>query len=139
MLTYSDVQTFLTARLTALGYGSTKPMPLLDPGPATLAKLQKKTPDAMVLSSVGNGVGLTTEGAYDRPFITTRVLGPQNDYAGAETLAQDLDRIWLAVTNQAVGNTRVLYVTRNAPPQLVDFDADDRYHFQTTYIAEATR
>lgn len=141
MLRYSDVETFVTAGLAALGYGTDghPAMPLLDPGPATLAKLQAKSPNAMVFLTVGNGLGLAKEGLYDQPFIVARVLGPQNDYETTEQIAQDLDALLVAVETETVGTERVLFITRNAPPQLVDFDASDRYHFQTTYIAEAKR
>lgn len=141
MLTYSDVETFVKAGLTSKGYGTAghPAMPYFDPGPVTIQALYKKSPNAMVFLTVGNGIGLAHEGLYDRPFITTRVIGPQSDYAAAEALAQDLDALLLAVETEAVGSSRTLYVTRNAPPQLVDFDNANRYHFQTTYIAEAMR
>lgn len=147
MLAYSDVTAFVTAALTALGYGDpTDPespeMPLLDPGPPTLAKAQKMSPHSMVILTVGNGAGLTTESLFDQVFITARVIGPQNDYASAEQLTRDLDGTFLAFPGSGpamMGMTHVLYVTRPAAPQLVDQDANDRYHFQTTYLAEAQR
>jgi hypothetical protein len=141
MLRYSDAKTFVTAGLTSLGYGTSNhpAMPAIDPGPPALPAALKVTPNSLVIVTVGNGIGLTTEGLLDRPFITVRVVGPQGDYDGAETLAQDIDGLMLAVANSMVGTTRALYVTRNAPPQLVDLDASNRYHFQTTYITETKR
>lgn len=141
MLTYSDAHAFVSAGLTAKGYGvGVGPvMPVFHPGPPALVKLHTKSPHSMCFLTVGNGIGLTREGLYDRPFIVTRVIGRQNDYGYAETLAYDIDAMMLAVENGTVGTSRTLYITRNAPPQLVDFDAADRYHFQTTYIAEAKR
>lgn len=141
MLTYSDVESFVSAGLTAKGYGTTgKPeMPMFNPGPPTIAKLQTKTPRALVFLTVGNGIGLAHEGTYDQPFIVVRAIGLQSNYPYAETLAHDIDALLLAVETQMVGNTRTLFITRNAPPQLVDFDASDRYHFQTTYITEVKR
>lgn len=143
MLKFSDMETFVSDGLTAKGYGpmgGTGPeMPMFLPGPPTLAKLQTKTPRGLVFLTVGNGIGLAHEGAYDQPFVVVRVLGLQNNYDYAETLAQDIDALLLAVETQTVGAARVLFVTRNAPPQLVDFDASDRYHFQTTYITEVKR
>ena len=41
--------------------------------------------------------------------------------------------------NTTVGTARTLYFARNEPPQLVDLDDADRYHFQTTYITETKR
>jgi hypothetical protein len=141
MLGYSDVRDFVSAGLTAKDYGVNggPAMPTFHPGPPTVQSLYKKSPNGIVFLTVGNGIGLTTEDTYDRPFIVVRILGRQSDYDYAETLAHDLDALFLAVQNQDLGSTRTLYVTRNAPPQLVDFDASDRYHFQTTYIAEAQR
>lgn len=139
MLTFSDVQTFLSAALTAKGYGTAghPAMPTFNPGPPTIKVLQNISPNSIVFLTVGNGIGLAKEGLYDRPFIVARVLGTQRDYGMAETLAHDIDAIFNAVETKMVGNTRTLYITRNAPPQLVDYDAADRYHFQTSYIAES--
>ena len=143
MLRYSDVYTHVTAALTAKGYGQQggPAMPLLDPGPFTVAKTQQRSPGPMLFLVVGNGVGLTKEGLFDRPFLTVRVIGTQNDFDYAETLAQDVDAILLGVaSNTTVGTAKVLYISRSGgPPQLVDFDAGDRYHYQTTYIVEAMR
>jgi hypothetical protein len=137
---YSDMQTFVSAGLAGLGYGTTGPaMPTCDPGPSTIEGLRKKSPNALVFLTVGNGIGLKTEGLYDLPFVVVRVIGPQRDFAAAETLAYDIDNLLLAVENSTVGGARTLYITRNAPPQLVDFDSADRYHFQTTYITETKR
>lgn len=142
MLRYSDVKSFLNSGLTTLGYGTAghPAMPAFDPGPPAIEAVWKLSPNAIVVLTVGNGIGMKTEGLYDQPFIVVRVIGPQgNDYDTAETLAQDIDRLFNAVENGALGTTRTLYVTRNAPPQLVDLDTSDRYHFQTTYITETKR
>lgn len=141
MLGYSDVRDFVSAALTAKGYGSAghPALPTFHPGPPTIQALYKQSPNALVFLTVGNGIGTLKEGLFDQPFIVVRVLGLQRNYDHAETLAHDLDEILMAVETQMVGNTRTLYITRNAPPQLVDFDSADRYHFQATYIAEAKR
>lgn len=136
---YADVETFVSTGLNNLGYGAgSKPMPVLDPGPWAIEGLRKRTPGSMIFLVLGNGTAQTTEGLYDRPFITVRVIGPQKNFAAAEALAYDVDRLLLAVAgNGTLGSARVLYVTRTGgPPQLVDFDGADRYHFQTTYITE---
>lgn len=141
MLTYSDVQTFLTDGLTGLQYGvSGNPeMPVLNPGPATLPALQKLSPGTIVFATVGNGAGLTLESTYDQVFLTIRTIGPQRDYAAAERMAHDVDRLLLLVASpRLLGSTRVLYVTRaGGGPQLIDYDSADRYHFQTTYVVPA--
>ena len=143
MLRYSDVYTYVNAGLTAKGYGAQggPEMPLIDPGPFTVARLQKRTPGPMLFLVVGNGVGVTQEAVFDRPFITVRAIGRQNDYDYAETLAHDVDAILLAAGgNTLVGATTALYITRTGgSPQLVDFDDGDRYHYQQTYITEVQR
>lgn len=147
-LRFTDVQPFLLAGLTELGYGgenqpltnpSVRTMPLIDPGPATAQALQKKSPGPIVFATPGFGAGLTLEQTYDQQFLTVRVLGQQNDYESAERLAWDLDRVLLAVQGSGtIGECRVLYVARTGgSPGLIDFDAASRHHFQTTYIIPA--
>jgi hypothetical protein len=145
-LVYADVKEFLTLGLAGLGYKSTlpvqpeaKPMPLIDVGPFSMAQLQDLSPGPIVFATVGNGAGLTDEYLFDQPFITIRAIGPQGDYDGAERLARDVDRLFLAIDgNGKVGNTPVLYVTRSGGgPELIDYDDSNRYHFQTTYIARS--
>ena len=138
---FNDVKTFVNDGLVGLGYGTAghPAMPAFDPGPPALTQAQKVSPNAIVILTLGNGLGLTTEALLDRPFITVRVAGPQGDYDGAETLAYDIDGLMLAVQSGMVGTARALYITRNAPPQLIDLDDSNRYHFQTTYITETKR
>lgn len=147
MLTYADVKSYLEFGLANLGYGTRNPdtneaertMPLLDPGPFAMPNLFQKTAGPMVVATVGNGAGLVLEQTYDQVFLTVRSLGPQNDYDSAERLAWDLDRLLLALNGTGyIGSTRVLYVTRaGGGPQLIDYDAGQRYHFQTTYVVPA--
>ena len=136
---YADVRDYVTTSLQAKGYGGTKAMPTLDPGPPSIAQLQSRSPNAMLVVTVGNGIGFTTEGLFDRTFITVRAIGLQGDFDYAETLAYDVDSILDVPKSGMLGTQRVLSVTRNAPPQLVDYDSAGRYQFQTTYIAEAQR
>lgn len=140
---YNDVYTFVKNGLTAKGYGTPggKPMPTFHPGPSTIHQLWNKSPNSMVFLTLGNGAGLAKEGVFERPFIVARVIGLQMDFDGAEALAYDVDDVLLGVDgNTMVGTALTLYITRTAgSPQLVDFDAANRYHFQTTYIAEAQR
>lgn len=148
MLTYRDVETFLSAGLQRLGYsdanpytpgGPVKSMPVINPGPFSLPTLQKIGPQAIVFATVGNGAGMVLEQLFDQVFITIRVIGRQNDYDGTEALAYDIDRLLLALNgNGTIGSTPVLYVVRTGgAPQLTDRDASDRYSFQTTYITPA--
>ena len=145
-LTYADVKSWLTDALAGEGYSTTlplepeaKPMPLIHPGPFSLAQLQDLSPQSIVFATVGNGAGLTDENLFEQPFITIRTIGLQGDYDGAEALAMTIDRLLLAITGNAViGATKVLYVTRSGGgPQLIDYDSSDRYHFQTTYVVRS--
>lgn len=146
MLKYEDVRSFLEAGLTALGYGKLNPdvgepirtMPVFSPGPSTAPALAKISAGPTLFVTIGNGVGLDSEQLFDRPFITTRAIGQQNDYTSAETLAYDVDTLLLAVTsNRTVGTAKVLFVTRTGgSPTLIDYDTANRHHFQAIYIAE---
>lgn len=140
-LKYADVQAFVQAGLEAKGYGSTPtlPMPMLDPGPA-LASRVALSPGPILFLTLGNGIGLTTEALYDRRFLVVRVVGAQRDYDFTEALAGDVDDLLLEQGGVVtMGSARLLYCTRNGSPQLVDYDASDRYHYQATYIVEAQR
>ena len=138
---YSDVESFAHDGFVALGYDDTTyGFPVLDPGPATDANLQKLSFDRAVFLTIGNGAGLTSEDLFDRLFITTRVVGQQNDYADAEQLAWQLDTMLLSVNAKPVrmiGTARVLYVARTGGgPVVLEKDSADRYHFTCTYITE---
>jgi hypothetical protein len=138
---YADVQTFVQAGLEAKSYGATPmlPLPMFDPGPA-LASRVALSPGPILFLTLGNGIGLTTEALFDRRFLVVRVVGAQHDYDYAETLAGDVDHILLDQGGTVtMGSTRLLYCTRNGSPQLVDYDASERHHFQATYIVEAPR
>lgn len=149
MMRYADMEEFIRAGLTAKGYSTANPdisegartMPTIDPGPSTIQDLWKKSPSAMLFVTVGNGAGLRLEGLFDMPFITVRSIGLQNNFEYAETLAYDVDDLLLGVdSNTMIGSVLTLYVNRTGgAPQLVDFDSANRYHFQTTYIAEVQR
>lgn len=134
-LTYNDVYTFLSAKTLSTD------VVRFDHGPETNALRQKqKTPQALVVLAVGNGAGMTTERLFDQVFINVSIWGKQGSYESAEALALAVDKALLSVESPAmVGSTRVLYITRSGGrPQLVEFDASDRYHFTCTYIAEAS-
>lgn len=150
MLTFADVKDYVVEGLTALGYTESavpnsaeppKRMPAIHPGPFGIERLVRVYPGPVLFLVVGNGAGLETEGLYDQTFVTTRSIGVQRDFAYSEALAHDVDRLLLdCVNGKTMGDARVLYVTRTGgSPQLVELDAGERYHFQTTYIAEAKR
>jgi hypothetical protein len=131
---YSDVAEFLAAGLRS----SYDPLPAFSPGPASSTKQQKTSSGRLIFVTVGGGAGLTTELLFDRPFISIRVCGNQNDYADAETLAKAVDFLLLGVdTNSLIGAAEVLYVTRTGGgPSLLEQDSADRYHFSCSYISE---
>lgn len=137
-LTYGQVRDVVEPKLVAGGFEF-----VMDPGPATDENLQKVNNDAIVFLTVGAGAGLHLDNLFDRPFITVEVVGPQNDYDGAESLALALDLALLAfevpfswgVANDA---SRSLSVTRTGGrPTLGVKDTADRYHFTCSYITEA--
>jgi hypothetical protein len=145
-LTYREVADWLTAGLTARGYGTQQPdvdpslrtMPRIVHGPYS-DQVAKQSPGALVVVSVGGGAGLSLEQTYDQKFITVRAVGLPNQYDAAESLAYDLDGLLVGVSSPAViGQTRVLYVARTGgAPELIDYDDADRYHFQATYLTPA--
>lgn len=138
---YSDVETFVSAALVDLGYALDDPTsPVLNPGPPTTPELLKLSPNRLVFLFLGNGAGLTTEGLYDRVFLSVRTIGRQEDFTDAENLAYQLDNILLTATEAGpivMGTARVLYVTRTGgAPALLEKDAADRYHFSCSYLIE---
>lgn len=140
MLVYSDVASFVSDALEALvtyGTPDDPTFPVIDPGPPTPQKMMLG-PGLLIFISVGAGAGFTNEQTYDRPTVRITSLGGTNDFAGAEQLALDIDKILTAVGgNATIGSTRVLYITRVGSPSLLSFDASDRYAFSCSYIAEA--
>lgn len=144
-LTFSDVQAFLKAGLSRAGYVEILPithdkaMPLIEPGPASEASMQKRSPQAIVFVRLSSGGGLTVEQLYDEIVLDINIIGPQRSYKLAEKLANDVDYVLLqAVGNTQVGETEVLYINRiGGRPALDDFDSADRYHFTGSYVTEA--
>jgi len=135
MLQYADVSGYLTTALEALQYD---PLPYFDPGPASDAVIQDLSPNMMVIVTVGGGSGLDSEELFDRPGIQIRAIGPQTDYAGAEQLAQDIDRALVALdSSQSINGKWTLSVVRSGgSPSLLLKDDGERYHFTCNYIWE---
>jgi hypothetical protein len=138
MLSFTDVKTYVEAQFQALGYAETD-MPLIDPGPFSDPRVLKRTPGRVLVLTVGGGGGFEVEQLYDETFITARVVGTQNNYDDAQRLMADVDKMLVRLNSPAwLGSTRVLYVTRaGGPPQLIDRDSAERYHFQATYVSPA--
>lgn len=136
MLSYDDVQTYVQGSLTALNYYD--PLPMFDPGPGTDINVQDESPDSMVIITLTPGAGLDSEEVFDRAGIQIRTIGPQNDYAGAEKLAQDVDKAMVALdTSQSVNGKWTLSVVRaGGAPSLLLTDDGSRYHFTCNYIWE---
>jgi hypothetical protein len=130
---YSDIKSFTSDGLTALGYN---PLPVFNPGPPSAETLQKRSPNAMVFLTVGSGAGLESEQLFDRPFIIVRALSKQGDYDYGEKLADDIDKMFLKINSNAIiGTAKVLWISRTgAGPTVVERDSADRYHWQCVYI-----
>ena len=112
--------------------------PMVLPGPASDAIVQKSSPNELVFLTLGGGAGMTTEGLFDQPFLSVRAIGRQNDFTGAENLAYFLDAGLLAFdSNGIIGNAPVLRVARSGgAPALLMMDDASRYHFTCSYIVE---
>lgn len=135
MLTHADVRDYVVPRLKREGF-----TPKPHPGPDTDPILQRLVPGPIVFLMVGGGPGLILESLYDRPFIGTRYIGKQQNFADAEAGALLLDHILCDVENQTdkLGTTRTLYVTRTGgAPRCITQDAGNRFHFVCSYIAQA--
>lgn len=135
---YADLRDFVAAGLEDLDYDPLDPsFPVLSPGPPTL-DLLKLAPGRQMFLGLGGGPGLTSEELFDRIFISTRVIGQQNDYDDAENLAKQLDTMLLRIdSNGKIGEAPVLYVVRaGGSPTLLERDTSARYHFTCTYITE---
>jgi hypothetical protein len=133
---YADVEALATDEFSnRLKYN---PMPAFSPGPATDALIQKLGPGRLIFLTVGGGSSQTTEGLFDQPFITARVIGKQFDYEDAETMAWDLDGIFMRIGgNRMVGAAFTLRIARSGGvPQLLECDTANRYHFTCSYITE---
>lgn len=140
MLTYSDVENWLSNSIEqAEIFPSGVALPTFSPGPYNASQLSSVSPQDIVFISVGGGAGLTTELLFDRPFISIRVVGRQNDFRSAEKLAHLVDLLFLGVdSNQKIGTTPVLSITRTGGgPQMLELDSADRYHYSCSYIAES--
>lgn len=134
MLTYTDVEGYLSSALAP----SYNPLPFFDPGPGSSLRVQDLDPDTMVIITVGNGPGLDMEEVFDRVSVQIRTIGPQQDYTGAEQLAQAVDKAMVALDHsQNLNGKRLLSVVRSGgSPSLLPQDDGDRYHFTCNYIWE---
>jgi Bacteriophage minor capsid protein len=135
MLGYKDVQGYLEIALTNLDYD---PLPLFDPGPGSDLVTQDQTPNTMVIISLTGGPGMDSEEVFDQASIQVRTIGPQQDYDGAEKLAQDIDRALVALDHsQSINGKWVLSVIRTGgAPALLLQDDGDRFHFTCNYVWE---
>lgn len=135
MLTFSDIEAYLSGYLTSVGYD---PLPVFDPGPGIDLDAQDINPDRLVLCSLSAGAGFDVEMIFDRPVVALRTVGMQTDYADAEKLAYDCDRGMTNIDHsQFVNGKWVLAITRvGGGPALLLKDNGDRYHFTCNYIVE---
>lgn len=134
MISYTDVEEYLSAWLTAADYN---PLPVFAPG--TDADALDIAPNQLVLVSVGSGPGLDTEGIFDRPNIQIRAAGNQQDYEDAEKLAYTLDQAMFALggsTKLASGKWSLTVSRAGGGPALLLKDDGGRYHFTCNYIWE---
>lgn len=150
-LGYSDVRTYLEGKLAHYGYGvrdvetgelpdgALYDMPTFSGQPSGDPQSWKVVPGSIVFLAVGGGPGLTKEELFDRVFISVRCVGEQSDHEGGRRLAMAVDRALLAFdSSDYLGTIYTLYVGRaGGSPQLLMRDDGERYHYPTSYIAEA--
>jgi hypothetical protein len=139
MLAYSDVVALLEPSLAAMGYGTSElAMPYFAPDPADNPVAQDQSPTSMVIINLTPGAGLDSEQVFDQAGLYIRTIGDQNDYDGAEKLAQDCDRALIAIdTSQKINGKHTLSIQRaGGAPALLLQDDGDRYHFTGNYIWE---
>lgn len=136
IFTYDDAKQYLLDNGLSDAFYATSNLPLINPGPANVADLLDLSADSIIFLNVGGGVGLTTEGILDRPFIAVRVIGPQQDYDAAESLANLVDIIFLRAAMTSAGDSKLLYLDRSGgKPALLTKDSALRYHFTCSYVA----
>ena len=103
---------------------------LIEPGPAL-----PDVPGRYVVLTPYGGPGLELEGVMDGRSWQVRVVGKQNDYNDAETIADAIDVGILSVTTGNIGGVHVAGTQRvgGAPNALLKDDAE-RTHFICSYI-----
>lgn len=131
MLSYADVVELLEDQLEP-------PLPYFDPGPGADTGVQDLTPDTMCIITLSGGPGLDSEELFDQVGVQIRAIGPQQDYASAEALAQAIDKALVSIdTSQAINGKHTLSIIRSGgAPSLLLIDDGDRYHFTCNYIWE---
>lgn len=134
-LTYRDLAAWTAEKLREMSWDNA----LIDHGPPSDDRLVL-SPNAIAFLTVGGGAGLDIETAYDRPFISTYVVGPQDEYDTAEALAIAIDTIYCRVTVPTlIGAARVTNIQRSGGrPTLFQQDTANRYHFTCSYIVSST-
>jgi hypothetical protein len=135
-LKYSNVESFVSAGLSALGTYS--PLPVFDPGPTPDLDALDLTGDRLVIISIAPGGGMAVENIIDRVVVQVRSIGAQMDYADAEQLAQDIDHNMLSLdVSQFIDGLWVVSISRvGGGPALLVKDSADRYNFTCSYIWE---
>jgi hypothetical protein len=124
--------------LTGLGWDATEEQGApIRPGPYIQAM-----PDRLVTITTTPGPGYGADAALDVSAFQARVRGPQNDPAGAEQLAYQLDTLILNALFPAIlgDGTVLVHVHRlGSPPQLLSPgpDTGDRYELTCTYLCFA--
>jgi hypothetical protein len=109
--------------------------------PVLMGPYVEKAPDRIVTLTPTPGPGYLLEGAADAGGFQTRVRGGQNDQAGAEALAYDLDaRILGAQFPAVIGGRVIIHLHRlGGTPAPLSPDPDDaeRYSYVTSYVCIA--
>lgn len=109
--------------------GLAQPRLIIEPGP----DLPDVPNQFVVLTAVPGGL-LDTEYLYDNVGYQVLVVGKQNDYDDAETLALAIDKLYLSIQGQKVGGGNITHVVRfGGQPSPLLKDEADRWQFVCTY------
>jgi hypothetical protein len=106
----------------------------LHPGPIDLDLM----PNMFIVATAYGGAGEAMEGLTDRTSWQVRVIGKQNDYTSAETMALAIDRAFLRLPSSRIpSGLWVVAVSRiGGPPSALTRDNAKRTHFICSYSFE---
>lgn len=126
--------TDITAYLLAEGVGDLWPGIDIRTGVADSATLNEMK-DRAILITPGVGPGFSTSMHIDRTMWTLRCIGQQRNAQDGQSLALQVDRLFLADRPTMIGRFRSLGVWRaGSRPTYVLTDAARRAHYTCSYV-----
>lgn len=96
-----------------------------------------ENPDATIVLTRYGGSGMNTDGAMDGRSWQFRIIGKQQDYASAESVAELIDHAALSHHSSEVGGVWTSSISRvSGAPAALMVDNADRTHFVGNYVAD---